>query len=81
MPWKALVDPKGARSTGTPIDQACAEDLLIERAMLGALGKAEREQLAQLLTKLLADLKRPQLLAIEFRNDAFRRVRALAAAT
>jgi hypothetical protein len=41
--------------------------LLIEQAMLSALGKAEREQLAQLLAKLLAYLERPHLLAIEFR--------------
>lgn len=39
------------------IDQAFAEDMLIERAMLRALGKAEREQLAYLLAKLLADLE------------------------
>ncbi len=40
------------------IDKAFAEDMLTERAMLSTLGKGEREQLAQLLAKLLADLER-----------------------
>lgn len=53
------------------IDRAFAEDLLVERAMLSALGNAEREQLAKLLAKLLAYLERPQLLAIEFRMTLF----------
>jgi DNA-binding MarR family transcriptional regulator len=40
------------------IDRAFCEDMATEDAMLGALNRAERKQLAQLLAKLLADLER-----------------------
>lgn len=40
------------------IDRAFCEDMATEDAMLSALNRAERKQLAQLLAKLLADLER-----------------------